>query len=89
MILRTVNADSERMHLAYIMPMINGMYPNSEKNLKDLEQIIQASIERVKVTKSCELVNWCGEFDLLITEYRIHVILIHKTFEHPRQEDQF
>jgi hypothetical protein len=87
-ILRTVNSDSERLNLAHIMPMINGMYPNNQRNLSELEQIIVTSIERVKETKGCELVNWCGDFDLLITEYRIHVILIHKTFEHPRQEDQ-
>jgi hypothetical protein len=88
MILRTVKADSDQMNLAYIMPMINGMYPNNEKNLAELERIILSSIERVKETQGCELINWCGEFDLLITEYRIHVILIHKTFEHPRGEDQ-
>jgi hypothetical protein len=76
------------MNYGYLMAYINGAYQNTKEQIEELEKVLADSIAYAKETRQPVLINnWCGNFDLLVTDCRIHVILIHKTFELPEIEE--
>lgn len=81
-ILKPINVDYE-MNFEHLLSYINGLYTVNEEAVKELKEVVKGAIKRVKETGDAVLINWCGHFDLLVTENRLHVILIHKTFELP------
>lgn len=55
---------------------------------EELNTILASSIAHAKETKTPVLLSYAGNYDLLVTESRIHVIQMFKTFEHPEIEEQ-
>lgn len=74
--IQEVNADQ-------LMDYVNGMYPVTEDTVKEFRMALDSSIKQAKETGVPQLINWAGHFDLLITDMRIHLILIHQTFYLP------
>ena len=74
---------SESLHFSHLLPYISA-YNINEYQIEEFKQLLEHTINSVKEVGQCEIINWGGQFDLVVTSMRIHLMLPIKSFELPK-----
>jgi hypothetical protein len=81
-VLKVVSVDTD-CHFSHLLPRISA-YTINDASIKEFEQTLCWAIERVKELGESVLINLGGEYDLVVTECRIHLIKSIETYELPK-----
>ena len=80
--LKEVCTCSKALHYSHLLPLISA-YEINKHQQEEFKECLEYTIKKVKETKQPEVINWGGQFDLLVTECRIHVIYAIHSFYLP------
>ena len=80
--LKEICTCSESLHFSHLLPYISAYNINSQQQ-EEFKLVLESAIDSVKETGQCEIINWGGQFDIVVTSKRIHLMLPIKSFELP------
>lgn len=73
---------SKEMHFSHLLPYISA-YNISDQQIEEFKFVLENAINYAKETDQCEMINWGGQFDIVVTPKRIHLMLAIKSFDLP------
>ena len=74
---------SKSLHFSQLLPYISA-YDINDQQIQEFKMALEYAIDSVKETGQCEIVNWGGHFDIVVTSLRIHLMLPIKSFDLPK-----
>lgn len=74
---------SKEMHYSHLLPYISA-YDINPQQLEEFKMLLEHTIDSVKEPGQYEMINWGGQFDLVVTSHRIHLMLPIKSFYLPK-----
>jgi hypothetical protein len=81
-ILKVVSVDTD-CHFSHLLPKISA-FKITKEAVKEFEETLCWAITRAKGIKDAVLINLGGEYDLVVTEYRLHLMKSIETYELPK-----
>ena len=73
---------SKSFHFSHLLPYISA-YNINDQQIEEFKQVLESAIDSVKEAGQCEMINWGGQFDIVVTPMRIHLMLPIKSFDLP------
>ena len=73
---------SKSLHFSHLLPYISA-YNINDQQIEEFKQVLESAIDSVKEVGQCEMINWGGQFDIVVTPMRIHLMLPIKSFDLP------
>jgi hypothetical protein len=86
--LKEICTCAESLHFSHLLQYISAYNINSQQ-IEEFKLVLENAIDSVKEMGQCEVINWGGQFDLVVTPLRIHLMLPIKSFELPIERRKF
>ena len=74
---------SKSLHFSQLLPYISA-YNINDQQIEEFKQVLENAINSEKEVGQCEVINWGGQFDIVVTSMRIHLMLPIKSFDLPK-----
>ena len=74
---------SKSLHYSHLLPYISA-YNINDQQLEEFKLLLENAIDSVKEVGQCEIINWGGHFDIVVTSMRIHLMLPIRSFDLPK-----
>jgi len=74
---------SKSLHFSHLLPYISA-YNINDQQIEEFKLVLENAINSVKEVGQCEIINWGGQFDIVVTPSRIHLMLPIKSFDLPK-----